>query len=73
MIDLQPHAAVIDGKLYAYGATRYSARNGFIEQISGGTAVMKRRMLDRVTYIPLTDDEASEVAECVTATAIEWL
>ena len=67
-----PHAVSINGHLYGYGNTRMAARDDFLRQISGASPYMRRHMLDRAYYELLTDEDASEVAECISADVLVW-
>ncbi len=59
-------------RIYAYGETFYAARDAFLEQIAGGTAAVKRMLLDRRKILPVDDDEASEIAQMLAAPATHW-
>ena len=72
MTDATPHAALINGKLYGYGATLAAAQLDFAMQISGAGRAMQNRMLARVDMVALTDEDASEVAEMLDAPILEW-
>ena len=67
------HAVTIAGRLYGYGATRGGAIADFRRQIAGGSTSMQRRMIRLYMAETLTDEQASEVAECIAAPAIAWL
>lgn len=66
-----PHVAVINGRLYGYGKTREQAQMAFEGQIAGG-GTFKRSMRERVRFMVITDEEASEVVEMLSADAIRW-
>ena len=69
----QPHAAVMRGQLYAYGRTYDACRANLRSQLAGAPPAMHARMMDRMTYITLDDDLASEVEAMLDAPVIEWL
>lgn len=67
-----PHAALIDNRLYGYGLTAELAKAAFNAQVAGAPASMQSSMRSRIKLVPLTDDEASEVAEMIASPALSW-
>lgn len=68
----QPTIAVIGDRLYGYGGTPDECWKDFLWNICGGTTAMQAAMAQRVLYLPVDDDTASEVAEMLGSTAIAW-
>jgi len=66
------YAITIEGRLYGYGETESSAYRDYTHQTAGATRQMQQAMWRRAHVSPLSDDEASEVAEMIAAPAIRW-
>jgi hypothetical protein len=64
-------AIILADRLYAYGATREEAWSNFRRQIAGAGA-FGRVLHNQVCAYRLTDEMASEIAECIAADAIRW-
>lgn len=71
-VEGRPYAVLIDDRLYAYGNTHNQALRVFRAQIAGGLAAARAAMWDRAVFVELSDDDASETAECIFADAIRW-
>ena len=77
-MDTHAYAAVISGRLYAYGqgsepqAARSAAQVAFLHQLDGATTAMACHMWDKVRFVPLDPDAASETAECIDAEPLGW-
>jgi len=67
-----PHAAVTNGWLYGYGRTYDACRADVRSQLAGATAAVRANLLNRLHYIILTDELASEVEEMLAAPVLEW-
>ncbi len=59
--------------LFGFGLTEAAALAYFRQQIAGGSPRQQQALMARATVVPLSEDQASEVAECLAAEAIGWV
>ena len=63
---------LINDRLYGYGLTSEAAMRDFQSQIAGADPLTKLSMTTRSKLVSLDADQASEVAEMITAEALSW-
>ena len=77
-MDIYAYAAVIGDKMYAYGqghnddVAARACRADFSRQIAGASKNWQQMMWQKVDFVPLDPDRASEIAEWINAPALAW-
>ena len=67
-----PYAILVDGRLYAYGDDWHQARDNFLRWINDLPPMLRQIVINSARYVALSDEDASEVAECISADVLVW-